>query len=311
MSLVRVKHYYSGEHSTPHLIETTTRTLRRPNANRSGNGEPFGLTDRMRDAGVHNFNALTFGPGQWSVTPIEKNIRVAMTIAGAAGQNSEIIDGFGGEGGMGNIFFIMRKDVEYMFFVGRSGGPDPESNLFRSENSPGGGRRGSDIEQRFKSNGGGGTFVYKGGKLIAVAGGGGGAGGGLARAENAGNRGVLNRSASAIQRGGFGGGPGKSGGVGGGARGGYGAWTTRLGGGTFYSDLYGYQTGSGFNKDQEVYPLSEGFQRSGDCNQYIGSSTKEGATNVEGVCSCSYNDANQPLRGVGSESCSTFGTYEI
>ena len=106
----------------------------------------------LTTSGSTTFNADPSNPlNLISFYAPEKDVRVQMTIAGAAGASRGSFTG--GPGGVSIIEFIATKNTEYVLRIGSSTTP---------VGSTGGG--------------GGGTFLYRKGTLIAAVGGGGGAG---------------------------------------------------------------------------------------------------------------------------------------
>ena len=257
-------------------------------------------------------SAVSFGVGQWEIVATERDMEVAIEIAGAGGQNAPGWNGStgaGGSGGAGVIRMKLIKGQTYTIQVGRKGAgatskASGRSSNYPNENSPGGGISGSDMNNDI-GNGGGATFLYKGGRLIAVAGGGGGAGRG------AGIVGAAN--ANPPNFGGSGAGPG-SGEV---------SYGTEGAGG---SGGRGATNGPADNKNTALYSRNsrsngvDNWQRDGECATWISGSNA-------GACDCTYanatnviyNDTASPKRVVNdddpvsslSQSCSSYGTSRI
>lgn len=246
-------------------------------------------------------NALSFGVGQWQITPPDRDIEVAIEMAGAGGQGATSLTGnsvSGGSGGVGVIYLRLLKGKTYTFNVGRIG--SAKGSNYPDEISPGGGFSGSELDSN-SGNGGGATFLYAGGRLIAVAGGGGGAGRG------GGAIGQPLPSTIPGNIGGKGGGPGQSGTDGSGDNGATGATTS----------------GPGNNKNTSLYNRDsrsnnrDNWMRDNECNTWIP------GTNP-GACDCTYentlqqvyDDNTNPKRkfadtNAAKLSCDTYGKSEI
>jgi len=272
---------------------------------------PAGIRFGDGDAPLGN-SAASFGPGQWEIVAPDRDMEVAIEIAGAGGQNATGWNGStgaGGAGGAGVIRMKLIKGQTYTIQVGRKGAgvtskASGRSSKYPNENSAGGGLSGSDMNND-TGNGGGGTFLYKGGRLIAVAGGGGGAGRG------AGVVGAAN--ANPPNFGGVGGAPGTGdmsyGTEGAGSSGGRGA-----------------TNGPADNKNTALYDRNsrsngvDNWQRDGECATWIS------GTNA-GACDCTYanatnviyNDTASPKRTLNdddpstplTQSCSSYGTSKV
>lgn len=257
-------------------------------------------------------SAISFGVGQWEIVAPDRDMEVAIEMAGAGGQNAPGWNGStgaGGAGGAGVIRMRLLRGQTYTVQVGRKGAgvtskASGRSSNYPNDNSPGGGLSGSDMDNNI-GNGGGGTFLYKGGRLIAVAGGGGGAGRG------AGVVGAAN--ANPPNFGGNGGAPGTGdisyGTEGAGSSGGRGA-----------------TNGPADNKNTALYDRNsrsngvDNWQRDGECATWIP------GTNA-GACDCTYanatnviyNDTASPKRTLNdddpstplTQSCSSYGTSKI
>ena len=260
---------------TGYRQETFETVLRSYDKNKPSDGEGYGTNKKA-------FDSIAFGPGQWTLKAKHRDIEVVTTVAGAAGQNTSNSAGtaLGGLGGIGNVAFRMPKDVEFTFQVGETG----IDEVYPDENSPSGGQRGPDLPSGM-GQGGGCTVIYKGGEVLAVSGGGGGAG--------RGGKFTDITSDGPPNAGGNGGGAhkdGRNGGDGAGGNGGLGAT----------------KDAPGRNKNTSLYPVDT-WQRNGECSVYA-------PGEQDGICPCTYSDANSALTyplDSSRKSCDKYGIARI